>query len=258
MSSEVVKIVGAGVLMESVLIQGDLSKLNEEQRVSYYNKVCESIGVNPLTKPFEYMTLNGKLTLYAKRDATDQLRSIKNVSVKIISREKVGDVFTVTAQASIGNRTDESIGAVHIGNLRGDSLANALMKAETKAKRRVTLSICGLGWLDETEVEVPIQKVEIKKTEPKQIQQIETKKTGAKPERRQLVVEAAKAKDWKTEQIVALLKAEYQGTKVDAMEEEQFEGLIHTLSTLGYDEWLGGKANGEKETAQEGTAAAPF
>lgn len=248
MSSEVVKVVGSGVLMESVLIQGDLSKLNEEQRVSYYNRVCESIGVNPLTKPFEYMTLNGKLTLYAKRDATDQLRSIKNVSVKIISREKVGDVFTVTAQASIGNRTDESIGAVHIGNLRGDGLANALMKAETKAKRRVTLSICGLGWLDETEVEV-LQKVEIKKTEPKQIQQ---------PERRTLVVEAAKAKGWKTEQIVALLKGEYQTTKVDAMEEVQFEALIHTLSTLSYDEWFGGKTNGKKETAPENTAAAPF
>jgi hypothetical protein len=27
------------------------------------------------------------------------------------------------------------------------------MKAITKAKRRVTLSICGLGWLDETEIE---------------------------------------------------------------------------------------------------------
>jgi hypothetical protein len=32
-------------------------------------------------------------------------------------------------------------------------MANALMKAETKAKRRVTLSICGLGMLDESEVE---------------------------------------------------------------------------------------------------------
>jgi len=36
--------------------------------------------------------------------------------------------------------------------LQGESLANALMKAETKAKRRVTLSICGLGMLDETEI----------------------------------------------------------------------------------------------------------
>jgi hypothetical protein len=40
-----------------------------------------------------------------------------------------------------------------VGNLKGDALANALMKAETKAKRRVTLSIAGLGWLDETELE---------------------------------------------------------------------------------------------------------
>jgi hypothetical protein len=37
--------------------------------------------------------------------------------------------------------------------LKGDALANALMKAETKSKRRVTLSICGLGMLDETEVD---------------------------------------------------------------------------------------------------------
>jgi hypothetical protein len=33
-------------------------------------------------------------------------------------------------------------------------LANALMRAETKAKRRVTLSIAGLGWLDETEFDI--------------------------------------------------------------------------------------------------------
>lgn len=44
-------------------------------------------------------------------------------------------------------------GAVAIASLKGDGLANALMKAETKAKRRLTLSMCGLGMLDETELE---------------------------------------------------------------------------------------------------------
>jgi hypothetical protein len=39
-----------------------------------------------------------------------------------------------------------------VGHLKGDALANALMRAETKAKRRVTLSLAGLGWLDETEI----------------------------------------------------------------------------------------------------------
>ena len=32
-------------------------------------------------------------------------------------------------------------------------LVNAKLKAITKAKRRVTLSICGLGFLDETEID---------------------------------------------------------------------------------------------------------
>jgi len=36
---------------------------------------------------------------------------------------------------------------------KAKEVANAIMKAITKAKRRVTLSICGLGMLDETEVE---------------------------------------------------------------------------------------------------------
>jgi hypothetical protein len=152
-------------IMEQVLISGDLSKLNTEQRLSYYTKVCESVGLNPLTKPFEYINLNGKLVLYAKRDATDQLRKIYTVSIKITGRELVGDIYVVTAQAQIGNRTDESIGAVPIGHLKGDAKANGMMKAETKSKRRVTLSICGLGMLDETEVET-IAQVEPKNVNP--------------------------------------------------------------------------------------------
>lgn len=142
-------------LMESVLIGGDLAKLTPEQRTSYYLKVCESVQLNHLTKPFEYITLNGKLVLYAKRDATDQLRSIHNVSVEDISTTEREGVFIVTAKVrDSSGRTDVSTGAVNIAGLKGNDLANALMKAETKAKRRATLSICGLGFvMDETEIE---------------------------------------------------------------------------------------------------------
>lgn len=137
---------------ELALIAGDLSKLTAEQRLEYYRQVCASTGLNVWTKPFDYIMLNGKLTLYCRKDATDQLRKIHNVSVTISSRERIDDVYVVTARASLPDgRSDESIGAVTIGTLKGDGLANALMKAETKAKRRATLSICGLGWLDESE-----------------------------------------------------------------------------------------------------------
>lgn len=140
--------------IEQVLINGDLSKLSELERLNYYKNVCETLGLNPLTKPFDYITLNGRLTLYARKDATDQLRKIHRVSIQITSRETIEGVYIVTARASFPDkREDESTGAVTISNLKGDVLANAMMKAETKAKRRVTLSICGLGLLDETEVE---------------------------------------------------------------------------------------------------------
>jgi len=141
-------------LMESVLIGGNLEQLTPEQRVMYYKQVCESVGLNPLTKPFEYIKLNGKLTLYAKRDATDQLRKIHGVSIVRLERDNMQGVYVVTAYArDKDGREDSSTGAVPIENVKGDALANALMKAETKAKRRVTLSICGLGMLDETELD---------------------------------------------------------------------------------------------------------
>ncbi len=140
--------------IEKVILGGDLSKLSPEDRISYHKMVCDSVGLNPLTKPFEYITLNGKLTLYAKKDATDQLRTINQVSVVIQAREVTEGIYVVTARATLpSGRTDESIGAVPIDTLKGESRANAMMKAETKAKRRVTLSICGLGMLDETEIE---------------------------------------------------------------------------------------------------------
>lgn len=140
--------------IEAALVEGDLSKLSTEDRITYYSRMCESVGLNPTTKPFEYLKLNGKLVLYARKDCTDQLRSLRNVSIAIVARENVGDVYVVTARATMPDgRADESTGAVACAGLRGEALANALMKAETKAKRRVTLSVCGLGILDESEVD---------------------------------------------------------------------------------------------------------
>lgn len=141
-------------VLDQVITKGNLALLSEADKVMYYRKVCESVGLNPLTQPFAYITLNGKLTLYALRGCTDQLRSIHKVSVEeITSAEREGVIIVTAKVKDAEGRTDVSTGAVTITGLKGDALANALMKAETKAKRRATLSICGLGILDETEIE---------------------------------------------------------------------------------------------------------
>jgi len=178
--------------VEAALVTNDLSKLTTDQRMSYYKNVCDSLGLNYLTQPFAYISLNGKLTLYAKRDATDQLRQIHNISINITSRELIGDVYIVTAKArNASGREDESMGTVSIANLKGDALANAYLKCETKAKRRVTLSICGLGLMDDTEVETikeavlvnePIKIEEKKNEETNKRQDIQSSKESAAPD----------------------------------------------------------------------------
>jgi len=143
----------AGAL-ERVLVAGDLSGLSESQRIEYYKAVCDSLGLNPLTRPFEYLRLNGKLVLYATRAAADQLRAIHGISILDAQIERQDDLITVTVRGrNRDGREDVEIGVVSVAGLRGDALANAQMKALTKAKRRLTLSLAGLGWLDETETE---------------------------------------------------------------------------------------------------------
>lgn len=141
--------------IEKIVINGgDLGKLTPEERGKYYIEVCNSVGVNPLTEPFKFIVLNGKLQMYATKACAEQLRKIHNISLMLTEGKQVGDAYIVKAKALMPNgRTDESSGAVSLTGLKGEAFSNALMKAETKAKRRVTLSICGLGYLDETEVE---------------------------------------------------------------------------------------------------------
>lgn len=139
--------------MEGVVIGGDLSRLTSDQRLDYYKSVCESTGLNPLTKPFAYIKLNGKLTLYATRAAADQLRKIHGISIEVVEESIISDLYRVHVRAiDKAGRKDEDVGVVPLPK-HGEARANAILKAITKAKRRVTLSIAGLGWLDETEVD---------------------------------------------------------------------------------------------------------
>jgi hypothetical protein len=147
-----------GALIESVITKGDLAKLSPQERTQYYVEVCKSVGLNPFTRPLEYINLSGKLVLYARRDAADQLRKINGVSVEVVSRKVEDELVVVHVRASDRTgRNDEDFGAVSVAGLRGEAKANAILKAITKAKRRVTLSISGLGFLDETEVDdIPV------------------------------------------------------------------------------------------------------
>ncbi len=183
--------------IEKVLIGGDLAQMKAEHRIEYYSRVCASLGLNPLTQPFAYLSLSGKLTLYARKDAAEQLRSVRAISLKITSREVIDGMYVVTCEAAIpGGRCDMATGVVDLTKVSGEAKANAMMKAETKAKRRVTLSICGLGLMDESEVEtVPgARKVSVDDAHAGKLLPAPEEKGGVNSERRPSGSSAPRAK----------------------------------------------------------------
>lgn len=141
---------GIGAIMEQLVIQGDLKALQPHERVAYYQRVCESLGLNPLTTPLQYIQLQGKLTLYPTRGATDQLASVHGISVSLGEGRELRGMYLARATA-IHQETGRSADATGVvpmdgqrGALTGENLANALMKAETKACRRAVLRLVGL------------------------------------------------------------------------------------------------------------------
>lgn len=165
----------SGDLLEKVILGNDLSGLSSSQKVEYVKGLCRSTGLNPATKPIQLIKFQGgKEVPYFTKDASEQLRkingvSITNVDIKVLD----GGLYVVTVYATDKTgRQDSSTAAIVIGGLKGDALANAMMKCETKAKRRVTLSICGLGFIDELEAETlpQAQKVDINELEKPKVE----------------------------------------------------------------------------------------
>jgi len=117
------------------------------------------MGLNPYTRPlqfFEQIDRNGKrvLILYALRGACTELSKIHRLTITLSKAEFTHDavMFTATVRNSDG-REDSAVGAVSLKGLEGKEYADAIMAAQTKAKRRGILDFTGSGLLDESEVE---------------------------------------------------------------------------------------------------------
>lgn len=162
------------------LMAGDLSKLSPADRTQYYLALCQSNGLNPLTRPFIVLkTQDGALQWYPTVGCAEQLRKRDRVSMRVLSRElDPTGLYIVTCEASTPDgRVEQAQGIVTLAeprmawrkNAQGESVKteeksssgepiltplygkareNAMMRAESKAKRRATLALCGLGLPD--------------------------------------------------------------------------------------------------------------
>lgn len=143
---------GLDAIMERVLMTGDLKDLTPPQRLEYYARLCQSLNLNPLTRPFEYFLLQGKLVLYPKSTATDQIRHRAHISIEILDDSLRDDLYIVRCRGTDPQGVqDEAVGVVALAGAKGQARGDLMMKAHTKARRRLTLAMVGLGHMGEYE-----------------------------------------------------------------------------------------------------------
>lgn len=135
---------------------GDLSRLTGEQKAALYLDTCASLGINPRTRPFDWIefydpeTKGKKLTLYPNKACADQLAFQHQIRVRTVEEKIVGSLFKVTVEGTMPNgRSETAVSYLDLtdrdGNqLRGQKLGNAFMKGHTKAKRRLVFAMLGM------------------------------------------------------------------------------------------------------------------
>jgi hypothetical protein len=173
------------VAMGNFMLSGDITRIPQNDRAEFIAALCRHVGIDPIERPFMILSEgkgdSRKDTVYATRACAAALCRERGLSREIISvedREIAGiPMFVARARCTVisTGRHDEATGVVPMqeevvtkwGERNGrpfpevkeitipapDRLANLMMKAETKAKRRAVLDCVGLGLPDETEVE---------------------------------------------------------------------------------------------------------
>lgn len=144
--------------IEAALIHHDLSRLSPPERLEYYRRVCESVGLNPLTRPFIYVQVQQRLVLYPTADAAYQFSNIYGLTTEVLSRSMENELCVVEVRVTKPNgQSSMASGVVPLivteyektkvkpRAMTPGEKANAMMKAETKARRRAILSLVGLS-----------------------------------------------------------------------------------------------------------------
>lgn len=137
----------------------DLERLDADQKAKYYSDACEFLGIpaNLNLLAFIYMNVGDTgrhEVLYAKKGATDLIRRNRGITtpdLQAIPNLVPGQVCFIAVCKDVG-REERAVGAASIEGLAGKALSDAIMTAQTRATRRVTLQIIGGGILDESEI----------------------------------------------------------------------------------------------------------
>src|SRR6185295_6796626 len=187
--------------VRAITLHGDYSKISEDELYHVVLSICDSLGLNPSMNPFNWLKneKTGAISLYPNKSCAAQLASNRKLKCEVVSEGlALETVYSVKVRVTEGERITEDVGAVSVKYFKkgengqsgawvmveGSGLADAIMKAHTKATRRTVLKHCGLGLPDERDEEVPLIVVDtpvtVKDTPAAIVQKAEEKHAEAK------------------------------------------------------------------------------
>lgn len=138
----------------------DLGNLSNEERLQYLRNASAYFGLDPDLNALDTIWMNSedgmrKLVAYARKGTTDLLRDIHGIEVSSLVQTDgpyTGCVSFMATGKNKAGRQEIAVGAHSTEGLRGQRLADAVMTAQTRALRRLTLQFVGGGLLDVSEV----------------------------------------------------------------------------------------------------------
>lgn len=146
-------------MLDKYELVSDYSKLSAAEREEFIRSVCADLNIPVGLRLIGFAWMNQpdgsrSMVPYAKRGATDRIRAKHSVSLYDLVRVEIDGCVAFKAYGQDGQgRKEVAIGAAPApSSTKGEAFASAVMTAETRAGRRLTLKFAGLGLLDESEI----------------------------------------------------------------------------------------------------------
>jgi hypothetical protein len=146
--------------VEQALAWGDLSRLTKAELFEVKKRLAERMGVDLSLTPIDLIpTREGKLIPYINARGAAELRrrhGLEVVAIEVV-KERIGLVVLRCVLRGQDGRMDQAFGAAEWREDRPSDEARSWMVAETRAKRRATMSAVGIfleGPSEEVEGEV--------------------------------------------------------------------------------------------------------
>jgi len=164
-------------LMDRMVYNG-LDSLTKEEKVKLIEMICNEYDLNAALGHIQVIKKSNRNILYITKSGANHLMFKNQLSSEITNTAMASNILSFRVRVYNDKRSVENVGVMHYWDgIKSDELSNRIMACHTKAVRRAVIAFCGLGVLDETELDFKIKDdmlpEKFMKMEMQQIEQVQ-------------------------------------------------------------------------------------